>query len=227
MAVNTSKRHIMIIDPAARVAELDCFNRIAEDDRFTFSYHLPALMGFDSLERIRQPVSGVIIFGSGSSVYDQDAWQEKLSNFLKEAIDHKAPILGICYGHQLIAHMFGAKVDFLFQDHKKLTGFYETSIHNTKLGHNLNKASLVTSHREAVIELPKGFKCTAHRENVDFDALEHESLPIFTFQQHPEATNSFLNNQSIDCPTLGPNSFDDGHKIVASFLDFCSDYCAE
>ncbi len=217
-------KKIMIIDPASRVAEIDCFNQIAQDGRFTYSYHLPALMGFDSFQRTESQIDGIIIFGSSSSVYDDDKWQAEFIRWLRPQLNKGVPCLGLCYGHQLIAHLFGAKVDFIYRNHHKITGFCQTEFKETRLNHGLKKANLVTSHREAVIEVPKDMTISCFRSEVAIDGLEHQSLPIFTFQQHPEATKSFLNNQSITVEGLTQNHFEDGQKVISSFLDFCHGY---
>ena len=57
-------------------------------------------------------ISGVIITGSHAMVSDAEAWSVKTANWLREIAPTKIPILGICYGHQLIAEALGGKVDF-------------------------------------------------------------------------------------------------------------------
>ncbi len=55
--------------------------------------------------------AGLILTGSPSSAYDEDAWIPRLSDLILEALDRKLPTLGVCFGHQLIAQALGGKVE--------------------------------------------------------------------------------------------------------------------
>jgi len=56
--------------------------------------------------------AGVIITGSHAMVTEEHAWSLKIEEFVKELIKFEIPLLGICYGHQLMAKSLGAKVDY-------------------------------------------------------------------------------------------------------------------
>src|SRR5690606_17456722 len=56
-------------------------------------------------------VSGVIITGSPAMVTDRHDWSERSAEWLVAAVDQQLPTLGICYGHQLLAHALGGAVD--------------------------------------------------------------------------------------------------------------------
>lgn len=56
--------------------------------------------------------AGVIVTGSGAMVTDREPWSEATAGWLREAIARGLPTLGICYGHQLIAHALGGEVAF-------------------------------------------------------------------------------------------------------------------
>ncbi|HEY9094433.1 MAG TPA: glutamine amidotransferase [Hydrogenophaga sp.] len=55
-------------------------------------------------------VSGVVISGSHAMVSDREAWSEALVPWLRQAVSSELPVLGICYGHQLLAHALGGEV---------------------------------------------------------------------------------------------------------------------
>lgn len=58
-------------------------------------------------------VAGVVVSGSHAMVTDRAPWSEQLALWMKRCVEAGVPVLGICYGHQLLAHAFGGKVDEL------------------------------------------------------------------------------------------------------------------
>ncbi|WP_182003461.1 glutamine amidotransferase [Acinetobacter lactucae] len=75
-------------------------------------YSINVLYAQDS-PRLFEPSSyiGVILTGSSSMVTDQEEWSERLKPWLIKCMEQQIPILGICYGHQLLAETFGGKVE--------------------------------------------------------------------------------------------------------------------
>ncbi len=59
-----------------------------------------------------QAYAGVLITGSGAMVTEREAWSESTAEWLREAAHAGVPLLGICYGHQLLAHALGGRVDY-------------------------------------------------------------------------------------------------------------------
>lgn len=57
-------------------------------------------------------IAGVVISGSRAMVTDRVQWSEALRPWIRELLDHEVPLLGICYGHQLIADALGGEVDY-------------------------------------------------------------------------------------------------------------------
>lgn len=56
--------------------------------------------------------AAVVVTGSGSMVTDREPWSEATAEYLREAVARELPVLGVCYGHQLLAHAFGGLVGY-------------------------------------------------------------------------------------------------------------------
>lgn len=208
---------ILIIDPAVRVPELGCLNQITAMSKLPVTYHLPGLFGFDSFEAETKKIAGIIVLGSGASVYDKLPWQKPLNRRLLKWMNAKIPTLGICYGHQLIAHLYGGKVEFLFSDRRKLAGFRKVGLQKNRLWKNKKlRGELFVSHREVVTKVPASMAIVGSSAVSTADALAHRKLPIWTFQPHPEATIGFLKAHGGNRGNL-----DFGRSLVQGFLDYC------
>nr|KAJ8743973.1 glutamine amidotransferase [Delftia sp. PS-11] len=69
---------------------------------------------FDAREEVLLPepsqLAGVVVSGSHAMVTDREPWSERLAGWLRTCIESRLPVLGICYGHQLLAHAMGGLV---------------------------------------------------------------------------------------------------------------------
>lgn len=127
--------------------------------------------------------SGIILSGGPSSVYEKGA-----PTINKKIFDLDIPILGICYGWQLMAHILGGKVE----SGKKEYGPTELAVTDFKnIFYGLpDKTKVIESHGDTVMKLPKGFKVSAHTESVELAAVENIDSKFFGVQFHPEAQHS-------------------------------------
>ncbi len=146
------------------------------------------------LIKIKDP-KAIILSGSPASVNNVDApmpndaiWQLNI------------PILGICYGMQLIVYNFGGKVS---KAEKKEYGRAEIVIENTAgLFQSLHdKEQVWMSHGDEAVLLPDCFQRLAYSDNSGYAAIKHKLKPIFALQFHPEVVHT-------------PN----GSKIIENFL---------
>lgn len=218
------KRRIIAVDPSMHTPEFDCFNGIARQSSLPIELHMPALFNRELPQldsKNHDQTAAIIVMGSAASVYDSMPWQHRLETFVANAADLKIPILGICYGHQLLAKVFGGQVGFLFPDKTKLRGVYEIEFANSRLWPH-GKHKLVRSHCEHVTKVPGQFNVIATSREVSVDAMEHNQLPIWGIQTHPEADAEFLSEAGI---TLDPQCcwpYGHGTQIVQRFLDFAA-----
>ncbi len=126
-------------------------------------------------------VKGLILSGSPFSVKDSSAPKFKL-----DTLRGSMPILGICFGAQLLAETYGGKV--APADSRE----YGKSILELKtascpiLKGIKNKSTVWMSHADTIMQLPQSFKITASTQDIDVGAFEAENENTFGLQFHPE-----------------------------------------
>ncbi len=132
----------------------------------------------------RRGVRGIILSGGPMSVYAPDALRPDPKIF-----DLGIPILGICYGHQLIAHHFGGKVKPAEKREYGRTELYV--LDDTDLFKGLNPRLVCwMSHSDMVAAPPQGFKVTAKTLNCPVAAMSDPKRKIFGVQFHPEVAHT-------------------------------------
>lgn len=134
---------------------------------------------------------GVIFTGGPNSVYD-----EASPHFDPKLLDAGIPILGICYGHQLMAFMAGGEITSAenSSEYGKTTVFTEESA----LFKGVPGESICwMSHTDFVKTQPEGFKTIAHTEKCPCAAMCDESRKLYGVQFHPEVTHSEFGRQML------------------------------
>ena len=124
-------------------------------------------------------------------------WMIELKLLLKRSLQFHKAILGICFGHQFLAHFFGGTVDYLWKKVKK-RGVRKVQILKNNLLDNDQKGDLIYSHQEGVTSCPPGFDVSARSNMVEIEAIVHKSLPIWGFQPHIEASKTFTTRIGIN-----------------------------
>ena len=159
-----------------------------------YSEVLPGDTSADELQNVAN-LKGIILSGGAASVYDETA----------PKCDHRifelgVPILGICYGHQLIAYMNGGNVTY---GESGEYGVTELRVLTTsKLFKGLSPIEKVwMNHRDVVKELPPDFKVVAVTDSSPVAAFENDTHKLYGVQFHPEVTHT-------------PN----GGKLLANFV---------
>ena len=169
---------ILIVDFGSQVTQL-----IARQVRELGVYcELINFKKFNKLTNLDKNIKGIILSGGPKSTLSKSAPKIKWKLFL-----NKLPLLGICYGHQLISNICGGKTNY---SHKKEFGsslLIEKKKSKLTEGFFTNKKNTVwMSHSDTVMVKPKNFRVIASSKNSKYAILESNSKKIFTTQFHPE-----------------------------------------
>lgn len=169
---------------ASRIRRLGAYTEILSNEESVSTY---------------ESFAGIILSGGPSSVYEANA--PKLP---KDFFQLKCPILGICYGHQLLMLALGGDVK---SSHSKEYGpaTLEILSPNKSLSKSLSLQTKVwMSHGDEVVTLPKGFETVGSSENCKFAFVANESEKKYGIQFHPEVTHS-----------------EEGEILLKNFIEVC------
>lgn len=133
-------------------------------------------------------VKGVILSGGPSSILEQNA-PGILKSDLKVFEIRKIPVLGICYGMQLLCYLYGGK---LHQSKQRQYGHTRITIHNNSvLFDSVSKKLIVwMSHGDSIGALNEDFKVTSRSENGVISSFENVKSNIYGLQFHPEVQHT-------------------------------------
>ncbi len=184
MAEQPEKEWILILDfgsqytqlIARRIRELDVYSEIKP-------YSFP-------LEKIKENLpAGIILSGGPASVYAENAPLPDPGIF-----ELGIPVLGICYGLQVLAYLLDGEVD---RAGRREYGRAELSIFDdSDLLNGLDNPTTVwMSHGDHLIRLPKGFDVIGATENSPIAAIRHKEKRIFGIQFHPEVVHTLQGNE--------------------------------
>jgi GMP synthase-like glutamine amidotransferase len=220
--VATSDRRLWVIDPSMDRAEDQGVAEILDGWAGQCRVFRPALTPGDGPgPETGLDTDGVVLMGSRASVFDDLGWLRELRSWVEPMVlgEARVPLLGICFGHQLIAHIAGAEVGFVSEDRAKRTGVETTVMETGRLLPGRHELRVVVSHREEVKSLPAGYRTVARRGSIEIDGLEHESLPVFSFQFHPEARDEFARHSGIGEASIDARVRHDNRRLLAAFRD--------
>ncbi len=184
------RQRILVLDFGSQYTQLIA-RRIRELG--VYSEIKPYNISFDQI--LNDIPSGIILSGGPSSVWDNNAPMPH-----KEILKIDIPILGICYGMQLITILHGGKVE---KSESREFGPSLMEIEdNEDLFHGINSPNRVwMSHGDRVLDLPEGFKSIARSDNSPIAAMKKTDGKIYGTQFHPEVVHT-----------------DNGKKIIENFV---------
>ncbi len=141
---------------------------------------------------------GLILSGGPSSVYADDR-----PPFEEAVLSTGQPILGLCYGHQLLCHALGGRVERGERMEYGAASLEVTAATGVLAGLG-PREPIWMSHRDRVEEIPPGFEVLGRTGDCPVAAMGHEDRRIYGLQFHPEVTHT-----------------ESGMRILDNFLDLC------
>lgn len=163
---------------------------ITHSDSDGFSFEVFPVLDAEFPESTRQ-FDGWIISGSKFGAYENLPWMLTLQELIREIHAAGLPMIGICFGHQIIAAALGGKV--VKSDKGWGVGLHDYKLTaqapewiTTESGH----FTLNAMHQDQVVELPKGATVVASSEFCEYAALLYGDS-ILTFQAHPEFSTDY------------------------------------
>ncbi len=182
MSLDKNLNKILIIDFGSQFTQLIA-RRIRELGVFSEIISHKKVKNKD----INKSIKGIILSGGPLNVYQIDR-----HSFDKRIIENQIPILGICFGHQILSKLNGGKVkhskhrEFGLVDIKKKN----KSILIQNFFDKQNKNKVWMSHADQVSKLPKNFKVIASSSNSKFTIIENKKKNFYGVQFHPEVTHT-------------------------------------
>ncbi len=169
---------IVVLDFGSQYSHLIC-RRIREFS--VYAELVPYDISIDELKKLEP--KGIIFSGGPSSVFDSDAPLPT-----KEIFEMKKPLLGICYGHQLIVNNFGGKV-------KRANREYGSSLltidNDSDLLSGIGESVRAwMSHGDEAEQIPSGFEIIGHTEAASAAAIADKKNSIYGIQFHPEVVHT-------------------------------------
>jgi len=183
MSLSSNLSKILIIDFGSQFTQLIA-RRIREFGVFS---EIISHKKIDSSKIITENIGGVILSGGPLNVYENDKF-----NFDKKILKLGVPVLGICFGHQVLSKKLGGRVKK--SKHREFGLASITKVSNSILTKNFfnkkNVSNVWMSHADQVSRMPKNFKIIASTKNSKLTIIENSKDNFYGVQFHPEVTHT-------------------------------------
>jgi GMP synthase (glutamine-hydrolysing) len=173
---------------ARNLRELKCYSSIYQPEEFKFC----------------DKINGIILSGSHRSKEDYKTYQKLLEEIFNLNENNNIPILGICYGKQLICNFLGAEISCGVN---REYGKAEIEIlNNSLIIESIEEKNFTVwmSHGDTVLSIPDNFSKIASTEDCEFAIIADDQKKIYAIQFHPEVSHSI-----------------NGKKILENFIKIC------
>lgn len=161
------------------------FERLIGSDGFDFHDYFAVDQKFP--ESVNE-CDGYVLSGSAHGAYEDHAFIPALEEFIRDAYKANVPLVGICFGHQIMAQALGGKV-------VKYDGGWGLGVHDYEidLGNGPEPIRVNAVHRDQVVELPEDAKVIGSSPFCENAAISYQGKAI-SFQPHPEFNADFMND---------------------------------
>jgi len=193
MSLDQNLSKILIVDfgsqftqlIARRIREIGVFSEIISHKKV-------------KIKDIDQTVKGIILSGGPLNVYQINKY-----SFDKKILQLNLPVLGICFGHQILSKLNGGKVKQSKHREFGLANIYKKndSFLTANFFKNKKSKKVWMSHADQVSKIPKNFKVVASSTNSKFAIVENKTKKFYGVQFHPEVTHT-----------------ENGKKIISNFI---------
>ncbi|NRA33104.1 MAG: glutamine-hydrolyzing GMP synthase [Polyangiaceae bacterium] len=177
----SDRQVLLVLDFGSQYTQLIA-RRVRESEVYCEIH--PATISMEKIRAIKP--SAIILSGGPQSVYDDDSPKSD-----PQVFEMGIPVLGICYGEQLMAHQLGGTVE---PSDEREYGAATLTIDKASglLGRFKDGEETLVwmSHGDKLTGLPKGFKSLAHSENAPLCAIADESRQFYGIQFHPEVAHT-------------------------------------
>jgi GMP synthase (glutamine-hydrolysing) A subunit len=180
-------RPVLVVDLGAQYAQLIA-RRVRECN--VYSEIVPHDLSIRDLRGMRP--AGIILSGGPASVYEDDA-----PSLDPRVFDLGVPVLGICYGHQLMAQALGGEVAATGQrEYGRTTLAVDRP--GVLLADMQTTEQVWMSHGDAVVREPDGFRVGAHTDVIPIAAMEDPERGLYAVQFHPEVTHTVQGRELLN-----------------------------
>lgn len=161
---------------------------------------------------------GIVVTGSPAMVSDREPWSEEAAHWLASAVGKKVPVLGVCYGHQLLAHALGGEVGYHPDGRETGTRTIELlpAASSDELFQNLpNSFKAQLTHKQSVLSLPPGAVLLG-RSNFEPHQAFRMGESAWGVQFHPEFSDAIMKAYlEVQAPDLKAEKFNPETLIAA------------
>ncbi len=131
-----------------------------------------------------EAADGWLITGSRYSAYEPHEWIAPLEEFLRQAYGAGVPVIGVCFGHQILAQALGGKVE-------KFDGGWSVGAVDYELEGVPEKRTIMAWHQDQVVKLPHGAEVRGSSAHCKYAMLAYGDRAI-SVQPHPEFSAQFV-----------------------------------